>query len=277
MTTGHRPESPLLSAYANTAEKAAVAAGRIMLLGVKRLETLTVRAKSRNDFVSEIDFACEREIIARLNKAYPDHAVLAEESGFSGDKDSEYRWIVDPLDGTTNFMHDIPHFAVSIALMKEDALLVGVIYDPCKNELFTAAKGQGALLNQRRIRVSDRRKLEGALLGTGVPYSEERDLDRYLRVLQSLIRDTAGIRRAGAAALDLAYVAAGRLDGFWEFQLKPWDIAAGALLVQEAGGAVGDLNGGRDHLRSGDTIAANPALLKEMLGRVRTAEKSRSE
>lgn len=265
----------MLSAYANIAEKAAVAAGRIMLRGVKRLETLTVHAKSRNDFVSEIDIACEREIIAQLNKAYPDHAVLAEESGFSGDKDSEYRWIVDPLDGTTNFMHDIPHFAASIALMKKDTLLVGVIYDPCKNELFTASKGQGALLNQRRIRVSDRRKLEGALLGTGVPYSEERDLGHYLRVLQSLIRDTAGIRRAGAAALDLAYVAAGRLDGFWEFQLKPWDIAAGALLVQEAGGAVGDLSGGRDHLRSGDTMAANPALLKEMLGRIRAIEESR--
>ncbi len=264
----------MLSAYANTAEKAAVAAGRIMLRGLKRLETLAVHAKSQNDFVSEIDLACEREIITRLNKAYPDHAVLAEESGLSGDEASEYRWVVDPLDGTTNFMHDVPHFAASIALMKKGVLLVGVVYDPCKNELFTAIKGQGALLNQRRIRVSPRHKLEGALLGTGVPYSKKQDLDHYLQVLQSLIRDTAGIRRAGAAALDLAYVAAGRFDGFWEFQLKPWDVAAGALLVQEAGGIVADLNGGRDYMHSGDTMAANPVLLKEMLKRIRAAEGS---
>ncbi len=262
----------MLSAYANIAEKAAVAAGRIMLRGIRRLESITVHAKKPNDFVSNIDIACEREILHHLHQAYPDHAVLSEECGLSGAENSEYRWIVDPLDGTTNFMHDLPHFAASIALTKGDTLLVGVIYDPCKNELFTATRGAGAVLNNRRIRVADRRNLEGALLGTGVPYGEDRDLERYLRVLRSLIRDTAGIRRAGAAALDLAYVAAGRLDGFWEFELKPWDIAAGALIVQEAGGIVGDLDGGHDYMQSGNTLAANPALLKKMLERIRKAE-----
>lgn len=262
----------MLPAYANTAEKAAVTAGRIMLRGARRLDSLTVQAKTPNDFVSEIDVACEREILRRLHRAYPDHAVLSEENGLSGREDSEYRWVVDPLDGTTNFMHDIPHFAVSIALMKNDTLLVGVVYDPCKNELFTAVRGEGAMLNNRRIRVTDRRRLEGALLGTGIPYSRARDLERYLPVLQSLIRGTAGIRRAGSAALDLAYIAAGRLDGFWEFGLKPWDIAAGTLLVREAGGIVGDLNGGYDHMQSGDTLAANPALLKKMLERIRAVK-----
>lgn len=242
-----------------------------MLRGVKRLDTLTVHAKHANDFVSEIDLSCEREILHHLHKAYPDHAVLAEESGLTGNADSEHRWIVDPLDGTTNFLHEIPHFAASIALAKKDTLLVGVIYDPCKNELFKAIRGEGALLNNRRIRVAERRNLEGALLGTGVPYSSDRDLEQYLRVLQSLIRNTAGIRRAGAASLDLAYVAAGRLDGFWEFDLNPWDIAAGALMVQEAGGIVGDLDGGRDHMQSGNTLAANPTLLKKMLERIQAA------
>ena len=259
----------MLSAYANIAERAAVAAGRLMLRGLKRLESLTVHSKKPNDFVSEIDLACEQEILHHLHKAYPGHAVLSEEAGLSGDEDSEYRWIVDPLDGTTNFMHGIPHFAASIALMKNDALLVGVIYDPCKNELFTAMNGKGAMLNNQRIRVADRRNLNGALLGTGVPYSPDQDLDHYLRMLQNLIRDTAGIRRAGAASLDLAYIAAGRLDGFWEFDLKPWDIAAGALLVQEAGGIVGDFSGGHDHMQSGNTLAANSALRKEMLERIR--------
>ena len=267
-------EISLLSAYANIAEKAAVEAGRIMLRNARHLESLKISAKNPNDFVSETDLACEREILRHLHKAYPDHAVLSEEGGVSGSRDSEYRWIVDPLDGTTNFIHDIPHFAASIALMKNDSLLVGTVYDPCKNELFTATKGGGAMLNNRRIRVADRHRLEGALLGTGIPYSKNRDLDHYLRVLQSLIRDTAGVRRAGAASLDLAYVAAGRLDGFWEYGLEIWDIAAGTLLITEAGGIVGDFDGGHDHLRTGDTLAANPALLKKMLARIDEVEKN---
>ena len=264
----------MLSAYANTAEQAAIAAGRIMLQGLRRLDSVKVHPKggdASNDYVSEIDLACEREIVQRLHKAYPDHAVLAEESGINGPEDAEHRWIVDPLDGTTNFVYGIPHFAASLALTKGDALLVGVIYDPCKNELFTATRGGGALLNRKRIRTTERGTLKGALLGTGIPYSNDRDIEGYLRVLNSLIRDTAGIRRAGAASLDLAYVAAGRLDGFWEFGLKPWDIAAGSLLVQEAGGDVGDLAGGHDQMQTGNTLAANPALMKKMLERIEEA------
>ena len=260
------------SAYANIAEKAALSAGRIMLRGFGRRELLKTRAKQPNDFVSETDISCEREILTQLNKAYPDHAILGEEAGLVGSKDSSYRWIIDPLDGTTNFLHGIPHFAVSIALMKDEVALVGVIFDPCKNDLFTAVKGEGAMLNKRRIRVTERRNLKGALLGTGIPYNPQRDLDQYLRGLKSLIHDTAGVRRAGAAALDLAYVAAGRLDGFWEFELQPWDIAAGALLVQEAGGMVSDFDGGNDYLSSGNTLAANPALLKKMLERMAAAQ-----
>ena len=261
----------MLSAYANNAEKIALAAGRIMLRGIKRLDLLTVHTKSPNNFVSEIDLACEQEILYQLNKTYPNHAVLSEESGLSGPEDSEYRWIVDPLDGTTNFIHDIPHFAVSIALMKNDSLLVGTIFDPCKNELFMAVKGEGAMLNRRRIRVADRHLLDGALLGTGIPFTEDRDMEGYLRVLKNLIRDTAGVRRAGAASLDLAYVAAGRLDGFWESQLNSWDMAAGALLIQEAGGIIGDFDGGRNHMQTGDTLAANPVLFKNMLKRIQDA------
>lgn len=257
-----------LSAFALTAEKCAIAAGKIALRSIDRLDLIEVRDKGGNNFVSQTDFECENKIIGLLKKAYPHHAVLCEESGLTGPEDSEYRWIVDPIDGTTNFIHGIPHFAVSLALMKNKVPVVGVIYDPCKNELFTAIQGKGAVLNQRRIRVSDRDSLDGALLGTGIPYSADRDIATSLRVLESLIPGTAGVRRAGAASLDLAYVAASRLDGFWEFQLKPWDIAAGALMVLESGGIVRDTDGRTDYMQSGNILAANPGLAKKMLAKI---------
>ena len=236
---------------------------------MNRLDRIKVRDKGGNDFVSQTDLACENEILYLLQKAYPDHAVLCEESGLTGTEENEYCWVVDPIDGTTNFLRGIPHFAVSLALLKNNVPVVGTVYDPCKNELFTAMRGSGATLNQRRIRVSERQSFNGALLGTGIPYSADRDIDRSLRILKAMIRDTAGIRRAGAASLDLAYVAAGRLDGFWEFQLKPWDIAAGILLVQESGGMVSDTSGEQNYMESGDTLAATPGLAQKMIVRIK--------
>jgi myo-inositol-1(or 4)-monophosphatase len=227
----------------NIAIKAARAAGQVIVRHVGRLDTLTVQHKQPNDFVSEVDHLAEREIIRVIQRAYPDHAILAEESGLQAG--SEYQWIIDPLDGTTNFLHDFPHFAVSIALRHRGRLEQAVVYDPVKEELFAASRGAGATLNNRRIRVTTLRDLNGALLGTGIPFREDQDLDSYLKGLRLMLPGTAGVRRAGSAALDLAYVAAGRLDGFWEYGLHVWDMAAGVLLVQEAGGLVGDPRGGR--------------------------------
>ncbi|MFN2348987.1 MAG: inositol monophosphatase family protein [Thioalkalivibrio sp.] len=253
----------------NIAVKAARAAGQVIVRHVGRLDTLTVQNKSPNDFVSEVDHMAEREIIRVIQRAYPDHAILAEESGAQGR--SEYEWIVDPLDGTTNFLHDIPQFAVSIALRYQDRLEQAVVYDPVKEELFSASRGGGATLNSRRIRVTTLKDLNGALLGTGIPFREDQDLDSYLKGMRALLPGTAGVRRAGSAALDLAYVAAGRLDGFWEYGLKPWDMAAGVLLVQEAGGLVGDPRGGLDAMSSGDVVAAGPKVFKSMLQRLSQA------
>ena len=257
-----------LSAFANTAESVVLAAGRIALQGMNRLDRIKVIDKGDNDFVSQMDLTCENEILYQLRKAYPHHAVLSEESGLTGAEEDEYCWIIDPIDGTTNFIRGIPHFAVSLALLKNNVPIVGTVYDPCKNELFTAIQGDGAMLNQRRIRVSDQQDFNGALLGTGIPYGADHDIDMSLRVLKAMIRNTAGIRRAGAASLDLAYVAAGRLDGFWEFQLKSWNIAAGVLLVQESGGLISDMAGEKSYLKSGDTLAATPGLAKKMLARI---------
>ncbi len=257
-----------MSPYLHIAERAALAAGKIMSLKFSDIRYLDIWEKTPNNFVSEVDIACEKEILRIILKAYPKHAVLSEESGLHGDKDSDYRWLIDPLDGTTNFLHNFPHFAVSIALMHKQEVVAGVVYDPNRNELFAAAKGQGALLNQRKIRVADRPTLQSALLGTGIPYQHQSNIAEYMRVLDGLIRGTSGVRRAGAASLDLAYVATGRLDGFWEFNLNIWDIAAGSLLVQEAGGMVGDLSGGHHHLIVGDTLAANPQLYKVMAEKI---------
>jgi len=251
----------------NIAVRAARQAGNIIARSFPHVDSLSVDTKSRNDFVSDVDRLAEQEIISTIHKAYPDHAILAEESGSAGE--SEYVWIIDPLDGTTNFLHGFPQFAVSIALSFRGKLDQAVVYDPISQDLYTASRGAGAQLNGRRIRVANRKTLDGALLGTGFPFKDNGLLDTYLATFKALFGDTAGIRRPGSAALDLAYVAAGRLDGFWEFALSPWDMAAGALLIQEAGGKVGDFAGGDDFLESGNVIAGNLKVFDAMLKRIR--------
>lgn len=230
---------------------------------LERVDSLNVTAKGRNDFVTEVDHQAEQIIIDAIHKAYPNHGILAEESGTQGG--DEFVWIIDPLDGTTNFLHGFPHFAVSIAVQHRSQIVHGVIFDPGRQELFTASRGEGAQLDNRRIRVSRRSNLDSALLGTGFPFRELSNLDGYMTTLQAFLPVCAGIRRAGSAALDLAYVAAGRLDGFWEFGLKRWDIAAGALLILEAGGFVSDAHGGASYLENGDIVAGNPKIAKRML------------
>lgn len=256
----------------NIAVSAARAAGQIILRSLNRVSELKVHAKGLNDFVSEVDHYAEQEIISTIQKAYPSHSILAEESGKQ--KGDECEWIIDPLDGTTNYLHGIPQFSVSIAMRENNKLQLGVVYDPLKEELFCASRGEGATLNNRRIRVSTQRDLSGSLLGTGLPYRTDQELDTYLATLKALLMQTSGIRRAGSAALDLAYVAAGRFDGFWEFGLNTWDIAAGVLLIQEAGGLVSDFDGGHSHLESGNIVAANSKLYKPLISTLNAAIKA---
>jgi myo-inositol-1(or 4)-monophosphatase len=227
--------------------------------------SLDVRTKQARDYVTQVDRAAEEAVIDVVRKAYPDHAFLAEESGTTGGDAAEFRWIIDPLDGTTNFIHAFPQYCVSIAVEQRGALAHAVVYDPVRNELFTASKGRGAFLNDRRIRVSKCVRLQDALVGTGFPFKEVTRLDLYLRQLRRFMETASGVRRAGAAALDLAYVACGRLDAFWELGLSPWDMAAGALLIQEAGGLVGDLKGEAGFMESGDVCAAAPKIFPTML------------
>jgi myo-inositol-1(or 4)-monophosphatase len=251
----------------NIAVRAARSAGNIIVRNLDRVDTLTVHTKDRNDFVSEVDRQAEQEIIGILRKAYPGHGVLAEESGSQDGND--YLWIIDPLDGTTNYLHGFPQFAVSIALQYKGRIEQGVVYDPLRQELFTASRGAGAPLNDRRIRVTSRRSLDGALLGTGFPFKAQQHLDAYLDMFRALFPKTAGIRRPGSAALDLAYVAAGRLDGFWEIGLNIWDMAAGVLLIQEAGGLSSDFLGGHEYLKNGNLVAGNPKVFAEILKVIR--------
>ncbi|GIX22672.1 MAG: inositol monophosphatase [Gammaproteobacteria bacterium] len=253
--------------YVTIAVRAARAAGNIQLRHLDRLDTLTVSAKQARDFVSEVDQAAEAEIVRVIRRAYPDHAILGEETGRHGE--AEVEWVVDPLDGTTNYLHGFPQFAVSIAVRRRGRLEVGVVYHPVLQELFVAVRGSGATLNDRRIRVSRRTHLEEALIGTGLPYLPHHDFDGYLKALREVMRHTAGVRRAGAAALDLAYVAAGRLDGFWEYGLKAWDIAAGVLLIQEAGGLVSDPAGADGYMDSGDVVCGNPKIQPQLLELIR--------
>ncbi|MEW5825106.1 MAG: inositol monophosphatase family protein [Pseudomonadota bacterium] len=249
----------------NTAVRAARAAGNIILRAVDHLPDLVIESKQRNDYVSEVDRQAELAILDILGKAYPEHAFIGEETGHSGHHDADYAWIIDPLDGTTNFLHGLPHYAVSIALQHRGRLDQAVVYNPISQELYTASRGGGAFLNNRRLRVSPLRNLDGALLGTGFPFRPDSDIDLYLSTFKAVHGPTAGIRRAGSAALDLAYVAAGRLDGFWEFGLKPWDMAAGVLLIREAGGVVVDFAGGEGSMQSGNVIAGNPRVTHAML------------
>jgi len=247
----------------NIAVKAARRAGSIIVRASRNLDIVAAREKAANDYVSEVDQEAEQTIIRTLREAYPDHAILAEESGASGD--SEYQWIIDPLDGTTNFLHGFPQYAVSIALAHKGIVTQAVVYDPCRNDLFTATRGRGAYLNETRLRVSKRAELRSSLIGTGFPFRRLEQVDTYLAMFRDIIKKTAGVRRPGAAALDLAYVAAGHLDGFWELGLSPWDIAAGGLLITEAGGLIGDLEGNENYMESGNVVAGNPKVFVEML------------
>jgi myo-inositol-1(or 4)-monophosphatase len=256
----------------NIAVKAARRAGSVINRASRDLEGVTVTRKRQNDFVTEVDHAAEAAIIEVLRKAYPGHAILAEESGATGR--SEYEWVIDPLDGTTNFIHGFPQYAVSIALRHRGVLEQAVVYDPGRNELFTATRGRGAFLNDRRIRVSKRAKLAESLIGTGFPFRDLNHLDEYMAAFNVVTRETAGIRRAGAAALDLAYVAAGRLDGFWEIGLSAWDMAAGALLILEAGGLVSDFDGESDYLDRGHIVCGAPKVFAPLLHVVQAAHKS---
>ena len=245
----------------HTAVRSVREGGRVILMYFDQLDRLEYSSKGRNDYVSQADVEAERAVLDVLTRAYPDHGIIAEESGER--EGSEYTWIIDPLDGTTNFLHGFPMFAVSVAVKRAGVLEHGVVYDPLHDEMFTASRGEGAQLNGKRIRVSTTRKLTPSLLGTGFPFRDLGIIEPWMRSFQSLLPKTSGIRRAGAAALDLAYVAAGRLDGFWEFGLKPWDMAAGALLIREAGGLVADVSGGQDFLENGNLVAANPLIFEE--------------
>jgi myo-inositol-1(or 4)-monophosphatase len=247
----------------NIAVRAARRAGEIIVRNVERGPSLGVRAKARNDFVTEIDQLAERDIIETIRRSHPDHGFLGEESGRSGG--DEFIWIIDPLDGTTNFVHGFPTFAVSLGCEYRGRLEHAVVYDPMRQEMFTASRGDGAQLDGRRIRVSSQPGLEGALIGTGFPYrANARWIDEYLAMLRAVMQQTAGIRRPGAASLDLAYVAAGRTDGFWEIGLSAWDTAAGTLLITEAGGRIGTLTGG-EYRQGGNVVAGTPKVYEELL------------
>ncbi|WP_043757744.1 inositol monophosphatase family protein [Imhoffiella purpurea] len=247
----------------NIAIRAARSAGKLLLRFSDRVDQIRFESKSRHDFVSDVDRAAEAAIIQELRGRFPNHAILAEESGEQGSGD--YQWIIDPLDGTTNYLHGFPQYSVSIALKYKGQLECGVVYDPLREEMFTAARGQGAQLNDRKIRVSSRQTLDGALVGTGFPFRDQRYIDAYLGMFKAMTQITAGLRRPGSAALDLAYAAAGRTDGFWEIGLSPWDCAAGALLVKEAGGTVTDLSGGERFLETGNLVAGNLRVHRDIL------------
>ncbi len=251
----------------NIALRAARKAGDIIARASEQTERLKIESKGTNDFVTDIDHAAEKEIIYHISKAFPDHDILGEESGLTENGNSDYQWVIDPLDGTTNFIRGIPHYAVSIACLYKGVVEHAVILDPIRREEFTASRGRGAQLNGRRLRVSTLASLEGSLIGTGIPYKSRNEhlIPAYTASLAAVTSQTAGIRRAGAAALDLAYVAAGRLDGFWEIGLNRWDIAAGVLLIREAGGLISDYQGGNNYMESGNIVTANPKVLKPLL------------
>lgn len=242
----------------NIAVRAARSAGDLILRSSDNVGRLQIDQKGKNDFASEVDRMAEREIINIIKTAYPEHSILAEESGVH--KGNDFVWVIDPLDGTTNFLHGFPQYAVSIALKHKGRIEVGVVYDPLRDELFTAKRGGGAMLNNRRLRVTAQNSMKGALIGTGFPFKTQQHLDAYLGMFRAVTIDAAGIRRAGSAALDLAYLAAGRLDGFWEIGLMEWDMAAGVLLVKEAGGVITDFSFNDKYLESGNVIAASPKM-----------------
>ena len=243
----------------NIAIRAARRAGDLMIRHLNKLESLDIAEKGRNDFVTRVDQLAEEAIIGIIRDHYPDHAILAEESGAAGEH--EFQWIIDPLDGTTNYLHGFPVFCVSIAVARDNELQHGVVYDPMRQEIFSASRGQGAQLDGRKIRVSKQRGLQHALIATGFPFRlADRQVDGYLGMLRAVMLETAGVRRPGAAALDLCYVAAGRVDGFWELGLRKWDVAAGALIIREAGGRISDFHGTDAYLDSGNVVAGTPKV-----------------
>jgi len=259
----------------NIALKAARRAGDLIVRSRDRVDYLDVTEKGINDFATEVDIQAEELIIQTIKEAYPDHAIMGEESGEQGD--SETVWIIDPLDGTTNYIHGFPHVAVSIAVQHKGVMEHGIVYDPLRQELFTATRGGGARLNNRRIRVSTRKVLTHSLLGIGFPFRDKQLWPAYFDIFETLFKQAAGIRRTGSAALDLAYVAAGRLDGFWDFGLKPWDLAAGTLLIKEAGGLVSDFEGSENYMASGNVVTANSKLFKLLLQIIRPAVKQSTD
>ena len=258
--------SQALHPMLNVAVKAARAAGAIINRASLDLDLIKVNTKSPNDFVTEVDQAAEQAIIEVLLTAYPGHGILAEESGRThGAKDSDYLWIIDPLDGTTNFIHGFPVYAVSIGLAVKGQIQQAVVYDPCRNDLFYASKGRGAFLNDKRLRVSKRNRMNDALIGTGFPFRKGDNFKRYVAMFETIMTQCAGLRRPGAAALDLCYVAAGYYDGFFETGLSPWDIAAGSLMITEAGGLLGNFTGDADYLYQREVVAGNPKIFAQLV------------
>lgn len=249
--------------------KAARAAGDIIIRAIPRLASIKAESKAQYDFTSEVDRAAEAEIVRELKRSFPGHSILAEEGGASGQ--SHIRWVIDPLDGTHNFLRGLPHYCVSIAQTERGEPVVGVVYDPIRDEIFAASKGAGATLNDRRIRVASRLGLDGALLCTGFPFRQRQHIDEHLAQTRAMLTRAEDIRRTGSAALDLAWVASGRLDGYWESGLKPWDMAAGVLLVREAGGRCTDFAGGTDFMETGRIVAANIKVGDDMLAAIRGA------
>jgi myo-inositol-1(or 4)-monophosphatase len=247
----------------NIATKAARSASKIILRGFDRLDTLNVETKGHNDFVSEIDKMAEQEIINTIHESYPDHAIFAEESGTTGT--SDYTWIIDPLDGTLNFLHGHPHFCISIAVKYKDRMEHGLIYDPLRQELFTATYGAGAFLNDRRIRVAEPKQLTGSSIALCIAHKKGKTFEHFLKIFAAVSLQAAGVRRTGSAALDFAYLASGRVDGLCGMNLFPWDFAAGSLLVQEAGGVICDFSGKNNFLATGDVVAGNPTINKILL------------
>jgi myo-inositol-1(or 4)-monophosphatase len=253
----------------NIAVRAARNAGKVIVRSLEQLDKVEIESKGSNDFVTGVDINAEQAIIETIRKSYPDHTIIAEESGVLTGKDDDYQWIVDPLDGTTNFIKGLPHFAVSIALKVKGKLDQAVVFDPIRGELFTASRGKGAQLNGFRIRVKNHKELSGAILATGFPFKHKQHTNAYMEMFKQLFLNSSDMRRSGSPALDLAYVAAGRVDGYFEIGLKPWNTAAGELLVIEAGGLITDFTGGHGHAKSGNIVAGSSHLLKDILKNIR--------
>ena len=253
----------------NIAVRAARSAGQVIAKNFGDNVNIQTAEKAKNDLVTNVDREAEQAIVRTLLKAYPDHCVIGEEFGIQGKEDSEYQWIIDPLDGTTNFVKGIPHIAVSIALRIKGRTEVGVVYDPIRDELFSASRGSGAQLNGYRIRVGQARDLDGCVLATAFPHRHRHHLDAYKKMFDGIFAECADIRRAGTASLDLAYVAAGRVDGYWELGLKPWDLAAGELIAREAGAIATDFVGGHNFYSSGNIVCGNPRVVKSLLAKIR--------